>query len=201
MKNPAGRKHARLGILEKAMPDNPFKNIPTPEQRRERFERECAEQDRERIEMYRPENVIALVELGATTQEITELTGYRWYFVHEIMMRHWGRQLPTERRIQLERVETMIVECWHRATIRDKAPNIGAIMSLLKREAALLGLDEPKRQQIDTTITTRKDLDLGAYSTAELEAMERVLEHARLQASTDVTPTSKAIASKSNGHA
>lgn len=156
---------------------------------RERDELARAEQERaEREEMRDPRNVVALIELGATTSEIVELTGLREHDVHAAVMTYYAQRLPLERRVQLERVEELISECWRRARNRGKAVPVQTIMQLLKREAALLGLDEPKRTHVDTTITTRLDPDLSAYSTEELLRIEETLEAARASAARDVTP-------------
>lgn len=154
-------------------------------------------------QLARAQQVLELAALGASVAEIAAVLDVPDEVVRRTLMleeRRAGPALEALRaeyqRLQLQRLEDVLLAHMGGA-LQGKHKDTDKVIKILEREAALLGLDEPKRSEVEQTVTARYEPDLSASTPEELEAMIRVLDDARAEAAVDVTP--KQLTNGSNG--
>lgn len=149
---------------------------------------------RRTADLARAQAVIELIaQHGATIAETAAVLGTSEETVRRTLMSEERRLAPVDdalredyRRVQMQRTEELIKHHWQEATRGLSVKSAQLVLRVLERQATMLGLDEPKRQEIDSTITTRLEPDLSAYTTAELERLVDELD--RAARAIDVTP-------------
>lgn len=136
-------------------------------------------------QLARAQAVLELAALGASVAEIAAVLEVPDEVVRRILVRE-ERALHAldeetrerHRKLQVDRLEDLLLAHWPTA-LQGNARNANVVLKTLARQSALLGLDAPARSEVETTVSTRLEPDLGDYSTAELEALERALEDAK----------------------